>query len=98
LVGALISEPIDPTPVSKEDIVFINGDTFIKPKMEYIYTIGREFNLPWKVEGKYPVKLEPFTDENGFSCVKVKWLSTYSGQFDLTIGDYKKTIVVESLF
>lgn len=98
IVGALISEPIDPTPVSQDTIIFINGETFIKPKMEYIYTIGREFNLPWKVEGKCPVKLEPFTDENGFSCVKVKWLSTYSGQFDLTIGNYTKTIVVESLF
>lgn len=98
LVGALISEPIDPTPVSKEDIIFIIGDTFIKPKMEYIYTLGRKYNLPWKVEKGIPVKLEPFEDENNFTCVKVKWLSTYSGQFDLTIGDYQKTIVVESLF
>ena len=66
--------------------------------MEYVYTLGREFNLPWKVDGKFPVKLDPFTDDNGFTCVKVKWLSTYSGQFDLMIGNYKKTIVVESLF
>jgi hypothetical protein len=79
LVGALISEPIDPTPVSKEDIVFINGDTFIKPKMEYIYTLGRKYNFPWKVEKGVPVKLEPFEDENNFTCVKVKWVSTYSG-------------------
>ena len=98
LVGALISEPIDPTPVSQDTIIFINGETFIKPKMEYIYTLGREFNLPWKVEKGVPVKLEPFVDENNFTCVKVKWLSTYSGQFDLMIGNYKKTIVVESLF
>ena len=98
LVGTLISEPVDPTPVSQETIIFINGDTFIKPKMEYVYTLGREYSLPWKVEKGVPVKLEPFVDENNFTCVKVKWLSTYSGQFDLTIGDYKKTIVVESLF
>lgn len=98
LVGALISEPIDPTPVSQDTIIFINGDTFIKPKMEYIYTLGREYPLPWKVEKGVPVKLEPFVDENNFTCVKVKWLSTYSGQFDLMIGDYQKTIVVESLF
>ncbi len=98
LVGALITEPIDPTPVSKETIIFIIGETFIKPKMEYIYTLGREYSLPWKVEKGVPVKLEPFVDENNFTCVKVKWLSTYSGQFDLMIGDYQKTIVVESLF
>ena len=98
LVGALISEPIDPTPVSQDTIIFINGNTFIKPKMEYIYTLGREYSLPWKVEKGIPVKLEPFVDENNFTCVKVKWLSTYSGQFDLMIGDYQKTIVVESLF
>ena len=98
LVGALISEPIDPNPVSKDTIIFIDGETFIKPKIEYIYTLGRAYNFPWKVDGKPPVKLEPFTDDNGFACVKVKWLSTYSGQFDLMIGNYTKTIVVESLF
>jgi hypothetical protein len=79
LVGALITEPIDPTPVSKETIIFISGETFIKPQMEYIYTLGREYSLPWKVEKGVPVKLEPFIDENNFTCVKVKWLSTYSG-------------------
>ena len=98
LVGALISEPIDPTPVSKEAIVFIDGETFIKPKMEYIYTVGRKLKFKWEVTEGAPVKLQPYEDENGFTCVKVKWMSTYSGQFDLIIGNHKKTIVVESLF
>lgn len=97
LVGALVQEPIDPTPVEPDDIIFIAGETFIKPKVEYIYTVGKPMRAEWKAEN-CPVKLEPFTDENGFSCVKIKWLSTYSGQFDLEIGKYKKTIVVESLF
>jgi hypothetical protein len=31
--------------------------------------------------------------------VKLRWLNTYSGQFDLIYGgSYRKTIVVESLF
>ena len=60
----------------------------------------------WYVtSGKYPIKMEPFTDEDGKNSVKIKWDSSYSGQFDLWFGDengplldYKKTIVVESLF
>lgn len=98
LVGALITEPIDPTSVTQDTIIFIDGETFIKPKMEYEYTISKESKLNWSVSDKAPVKLQPYTDENGFACVKVKWMSTYSGQFDLMIGNYKKTIVVESLF
>lgn len=49
--------------------------------------------------------METFSDDQGRNAVKIKWNSTYSGQFDLWFGDadgplldYKKTIVVESLF
>ena len=48
---------------------------------------------------------EEFEDELGRIAIRIKWDSSYSGQFDLWYGDesgplfdYKKTIVVESLF
>ena len=97
LVGVLIEKPVDPNPSTEKKVIFITGETFIKPSVEYIYSLGIASNAPWKVDKKYPVKLEPFTNEKGHSCVKLKWLSTFSGEFELTIGNYSKTIVVESL-
>ena len=98
LVGALKVESIDPSPVSDRAIVFITGEAFIKPKKEYIYSIGGKLKGTWAAQKDRPVTLEPFTDERGFPAVKVKWNSTYSGQFELSYGNYSKTIVVESLF
>lgn len=98
LVGTLATIPEDPNPDRSRAVIFIAGDTFIKPKKEYVYTLGIASTQEWTVDRKYPVRLEPFTDEKGYACVKVKWTSTYSGSFDLCIGNYKKSIVVESLF
>lgn len=97
LVGVLIEEVKDPNPSTNHVVVFISGETFIKPSKEYIYTLGMPSNAKWIVDKKYPVKLEPFTDEKGNACVKLKWVSAYSGEFELKIGNYSKTIVVESL-
>lgn len=81
-----------------EKIIYIVGENFIKPKMEFVYTIGGKIPGEWSVDEKTPVKLIPFIDENGNNSVKVKWTASYHGQFDLNYGKYKKTIVVESLF
>ena len=97
LVGVLIEEPKDPNPPTDHQVIFIVGETFIKPTQEYTYTLGIPSNLPWQVDKKYPVKLEPFTNEKGYTCVKLKWVSPYSGEFELRIGNYTKTIVAESL-
>ena len=97
LVGVLIEEPKDPNPSTDKQVIFIVGETFIKPTQEYTYTLGIPSNLPWQVDKKYPVKLEPFTNEKGYTCVKLKWVSPYSGEFELRIGNYTKTIVAESL-
>ena len=97
LVGVLIEKPIDPNPSTDKQVIFIVGETFIKTSKEYIYTLGIPYHAPWTVDKKYPVKLEPFTDEKGNSCVKLKWTSPYSGEFELKIGEYTKTIVAESL-
>lgn len=97
LVGVLITPEEDPNPSTERKVIFISGETFIKPSKVYEYTIGIPSAQKWEVDKKYPVKLEPFTNEKGYSCVKVKWLSPYSGEFELRIGNYNKTIVVESL-
>ena len=91
-VGTLKTEPINPNNSFIEDT--ITGETFIKPKKEYEYEyIG---NLVGKrsVKENYPIKLV----QDG-KKVKLRWLNTYSGQFDLIYADcFKKTIVVQSLF
>lgn len=97
LVGVLIEKEVDPNPSTERKVVFISGETFIKPSKEYVYTLGIPSNLPWQVDEKYPVKLEPFTNEKGYASVKVKWTAMYSGEFELKIGNYTKTIVAESL-
>ena len=97
LVGVLITPEVDPNPSTDRIVIFIAGETFIKPSKEYEYTIGIPSQQKWEVDKRYPVKLEPFTNDKGYSCVKLKWTSPYSGEFELRIGNYKKTIVVESL-
>jgi hypothetical protein len=97
LVGALIEEVPDPNPSTEKTIIFISGETFIKPSKEYIYTLGIPSELKWEVDKKYPVKLEPFINEKGYTCVKLKWMAMYSGEFELKIGNYSKKIVAESL-
>ena len=104
-VGALITKPIDPNVGTDSEFIII-GDTFIKPKKEYIYYIEDGVFGQWYVSNnKLPIIKEEFEDEKGRIAIKIKWNSTYSGQFDLWYGDesgplfdYKKTIIVESLF
>jgi hypothetical protein len=91
LVGDFIMKPVDPTPAAE-----IIGETFIKIKSEYQYKFDGTLAADWVVDKKYPVelKIDPKDPRN----VTVKWTSSYSGQFDLYYGEYKKTIIVESLF
>ena len=104
-VGALIKKPIDPNFGTESEFVII-GDTFIKPKKEYTYCIESSLYGQWYLSNdKLPIIKEEFEDELGRNSIRLKWNSSYSGQFDLWFGDetgplfdYKKTIVVESLF
>ena len=92
VVGALKTEPINPNSSSTEDI--IQGDTFIKPKKEYTFKYVGNVEGLWSVGDKVPVQLV----QEG-KIVKLRWLDTYSGQFELIYANrYRKTIVVESLF
>lgn len=104
-VGSLIKKSIDPNVGTDSEFVII-GETFIKPKKEYIYYIEGSLYGQWYISNeKLPVIREEFEDEQGRKAIRIKWDSAFSGQFDLWYGDqsgplfdYKKTIVVESLF
>ena len=90
VVGGLIVEPISPNTEIIEQT--IKGETFIKPKKTYEYHFIGTSKGDWKVD-REGISLEVFDKK-----VQVKWLSNYSGQFNLSYGDFTKTIVVESLF
>lgn len=94
IVGGLIVKPENPnSPEAEETIV---GETFIKVKKEYEYTFNGDVAAAWSTDRDVPVSLRP--DPSDPRKVTIKWETTYSGQFDLYYGGYKKTIVVESLF
>lgn len=94
IVGGLIIKPENPNTEQIEETII--GETFIRPKKEYEYYFNGNAILDWEIDKKYPVIIE--IDELESNKIKLKWDSTYSGQFDLIYGDYVKTIVVESLF
>ena len=43
-------------------------------------------------------KCDLIVDKDNPRKISLKWIGSYSGQFELKYGDYVKTIVVESLF
>lgn len=90
VVGGLVVQSINPNPDLVEEK--IKGETFIKPKKVYEYHYTGAEKSEWKVDKK-GITLEAKDRE-----VKLKWMSNYSGQFELSYGDFTKTIVVESLF
>ena len=93
IVDGLVEEIQNPNSNEIENIII--GETFIKPKITYIYRANSLSTDEWKVEGKYlPLKINKIDNYT----IELLWDSTYSGQFELFYGDYKKTIVVESLF
>ena len=102
LVGALI-KPIEVPEIDKT--TEIEGPIFIKPKVTTTYMVKDVAAVGSWFLGRTqaPVRIEPFTTEEGYPAVNVKWGGAYSGQFDLFFGSkenpqHQKTIVVESLF
>ena len=91
IVGGLLEKIEDSN--TSVDIV---GDTFIKVKKSYSYVFSGDNVSSWYVDPKYPVELKINAEDP--KAVILTWSASYSGQFDLQYGDYKKTIVVESLF
>ena len=98
LVGALIAKKIDPNEGDLTQI--ISGETFIKPKKEYSYICNKIIpDGKWSFDKNYPIEIVNITrNAKGKSVITIKWHSSYTGQFELSFGQFKKTIVVESLF
>lgn len=104
IVDAFVVKPIDPNP-EVSDTYEVFGDTFIKPKKEYQYYINNTQQGNWYIDTNVPVNYTVSINEKGYNTISIKWIQSYSGQFDIWFGDkekekakYKKTIVVESLF
>ena len=98
---SLIKQAIIDKNKENNKILNIVGETFIKPKKEYDFNLNiKNIRGTWKIEGNdVPVRIiSEGTNDKGFATIKLKWDSTYSGQFDLVYGTSRKTIVVESLF
>lgn len=94
IVGNLIVEEKNPNTIIEN--AAISGETFIKPKIVYEYIAAVKEKSEWKYDTRYPIE---FTiDKNNPKKCYIKWLRTISGQFELSYGDYSKTIVCESLF
>ena len=104
IVDAFVVKPIDPNP-EVSDAYEVFGDTFIKPKKEYQYYINNTQQGNWYIDTNVPVNYTVSINEKGYNTISIKWIQSYSGQFDIWFGNkekekakYKKTIVVESLF
>ena len=94
IVGGLIEEIKDPN--IEQGRMEILGETFIKVKKSYDFNFDGTLAAEWRVDSRYPIILTP--DPQDARHITLKWTSSYSGQFDLWYGAYKKTIIVESLF
>ena len=90
VVGGLVSENIEPD--TSGDL--IQGNTFIKPKMKYLYEYVGTDAASWSVDSKYPVEIT----KKGDKTIELSWTKTFSGEFVLKCSDFEKTIIVESLF
>lgn len=93
IVGGFVTEIENPNDEEVEDTIL--GDTFIKPKVTYQYKFNGGLLSDWKING---VDLPLWTNKIDEHTIELRWEATHSGQFILSYGEYKKTIVVESLF
>lgn len=98
----LLVEVVDPNPSVEEYEATIEGETFVKPLEQSIYT-ATEYNpeIKWIVELSSDNKdvedaVEWEIREDG--SIAVTWISMVSGSYVLKYGELEKTIIVQSLF
>ena len=98
----LLVEVVDPNPPTTEYEDTIEGETFVKPLEQSIYTVtSYNLNTKWIVELSSDNKdvedtVEWEIREDG--SIAVTWTSMVSGSYVLKYGDLEKTIIVQSLF
>lgn len=98
----LLVEVVDPNPPVEEYEATIEGETFVKPLEQSIYTVT-SYNpeIKWIVELSSDNKdvedaVEWEIREDG--SIAVTWISMVSGSYVLKYGELEKTIIVQSLF
>lgn len=98
----LLVEVVDPNPPVEEYEDTIEGETFVKPLEQSIYTVtSYNPNINWIVTLASDNKdvedtVEWEIREDG--SIAVTWISMVSGSYVLKYGDLEKTIIVQSLF
>lgn len=98
----LLVEVVDPNPPVEEYEDTIEGETFVKPLEQSIYTVtSYNPNLNWIVALASDNKdvedtVEWEIREDG--SIAVTWISMVSGSYILKYGALEKTIIVQSLF
>lgn len=98
----LLVEVVDPNPPVEEYEDTIEGETFVKPLEQSIYTVtSYNPNFNWIVTLASDNKdvedtVEWEIREDG--SIAVTWISMVSGSYVLKYGDLEKTIIVQSLF
>lgn len=98
----LLVEVVDPNPPVEEYEDTIEGETFVKPLEQSIYTVtSYNPNFNWIVTLASDNKdvedtVEWEIREDG--SIAVTWISMVSGSYILKYGDLEKTIIVQSLF
>ena len=93
IVGGLIVKEENPNNTEVENL--IQGESFIKPKGAYEYTFTGEEPAVWSIDkSKYPIEYREINEKT----IRLRWNSSYSGQFDIICNNITKTVVVESLF
>ena len=98
----LLVEVVDPNPPVEEYEVTIEGETFVKPLEQSIYTVtDYSPEIKWIVELSSDNKdvedaVEWEIREDG--SIAVTWISMVSGSYVLKYGELEKTIIVQSLF
>lgn len=98
----LLVEVVDPNPPVEEYEATIEGETFVKPLEQSIYTVTN-YNpqTKWIIELSSDNKdvedaVEWEIREDG--SIAVTWISMVSGSYVLKYGELEKTIIVQSLF
>ena len=94
---ALDKLPKDDNPNDDKVESRIEGETFIKPLVEYKYKYNGLSGNRWTIDTKkYPIQFS-VNPKDGRE-ISLKWTQAFSGQFEISCGGITKTIVVESLF
>lgn len=97
----LIIEVVDPNPEVTPEDPRIDGDTFTKPLITYVFEA-----LPEILEYEWTIALENskqkpedvLTWEINGNKISVTWTAMVSGSYILQYGDLTKVVIVESLF